>query len=134
MTDENKITQLTNRFFNLFTNTKNRIPNVNDLRSFFLPNGIIINNTGDEPAVYNLDSFIKPRIELLTNGTLLNFSEKEVSSQTEIHGNIARRICHYKKSGELNGKYFEGKGLKLMQFIKVKNDWKLSSVVWTDEK
>ncbi len=134
MTNENKINQLTNRFFDLFTNTNNQIPKVNDLRTFFLPNGIIINNSGDEPAIYDLDSFIKPRIELLTNGTLLNFSEREVSHQTEIHENIARRTSHYEKSGELNGKYFEGKGLKMMQFIKVKNNWILASVVWTDEK
>lgn len=134
MTEELKIDQLTNRFFDLFTNSNNRIPKVDDLRTFFLPNGIIINNTGDEPTVYNLDNFIKPRLELLTNGTLINFFEKEVSHQTEIHENIARRICQYEKSGELNGKYFEGKGVKMMQFIKVNEVWMLSSVVWTDRK
>jgi len=132
MSDEEKINQLTNRFFDLFTN--NQTPKINDLRTFFLPEGIIINNTREEPAIYDLDSFIKPRVELLTNGTLINFSEKEISHQTAIHQNIAQRISHYEKSGELNGEYFEGRGTKIMHFIKVKNDWILSSVVWTDQK
>ena len=35
MTEENQINQLTDRFFDLFTNTNNRTPNINDLGSFF---------------------------------------------------------------------------------------------------
>ena len=70
---------------------------------------------------------------MLTNGTLVNFSEYEVSHKTEIYNTIAHRFCNYEKSGELNGQHFKSKGMKTLQFIKVANNWKLSSVAWCDE-
>ena len=116
--DEIQITKIANEFFDLFTNTGNRIPNLEDIKKIFLSDGLIINNSFEEPSIYDLESFIRPRVEILTNGTLTNFKEQETHHKTEICGNIAQRKCNYKKSGELNGKPFEGEGLKLMQFIR----------------
>jgi hypothetical protein len=94
-----------------------------------------MNNTEDNPVVYYLEKFIKQREELLSNRTLVNFKELETSHRTEIHGNIASRISHYEKSGELNGESFNGVGVKILQFIKTNNNkWILSSVVWSDFK
>ncbi len=132
--DEQEINKITNQFFDLFTNTNNRTPNIWKLKDFFLPDGTIINNTTGEPAIYDLEEFIKPREKILTDGTLINFIEQETSHKTEIHGNIAQRTCHYKKSGNLNGVPFKGEGIKLMQFIKIKNKWFLSAVTWSDKK
>ena len=132
--DKREIDEITNHFFDLFTNTNNRIPNVRNIEKIFLPQGILINNTSDEPAIYDLESFIKPREELLTNGMLTNFIEHETFYQTEIFGNIAQRNCNYEKQGELNGEPFSGEGKKLMQFIKINNKWFLSAVIWSDKK
>ena len=71
---------------------------------------------------------------MLTNGTLINFCEKEVSHKTEVYRNVAHRFCHYEKSGELDGQYFESKGMKTIQFIKVNEKWMISSVAWADKK
>ena len=131
--DEDEIDKITSQFFDLFTNTNNRIPNVRKIVELFLPHGILINNTSGELAIYDLESFIQPREEMLTNGTLTNFIEKETSHKTEIYGNIAQRMCNYEKSGELNGEPFSGEGKKLMQFIKMKDKWILSAVIWSDE-
>ncbi|MCL6296495.1 DUF4440 domain-containing protein [Jejuia spongiicola] len=131
--DLDLINNLTSQFFDVFTNSNNRTPNVSALKEMFIPEGIIISNTNGNTIVYSIGSFIAPRIEMLTNGTLLNFSEYEVSHKTEIYNTIAHRFCNYEKSGELNGKYFKSKGIKTLQFIKVANHWKLSSVAWCDE-
>lgn len=131
--DEKEIDDITRQFFDLFTNTNNRIPNVRKIEALFLPAGILINNTSGEPAIYDLESFIEPREKILTDGTLINFMEWETSHKTEIYGNIAQRACNYEKSGEFNGAPYKGAGKKLMQFIKIKNKWVLSSVFWSDE-
>ena len=34
----------------------------------------------------------------------------------------------------MNGKEFENKGIKTMQFIKTSAGWKISSVAWDDER
>jgi len=131
--DKLKIDALTTRFFDLFTNKNGRVPNVKEIKSIFISKGILMNNTEDTPIDYDLDGFIKPREEILTNGTLANFCEREISHNTELYGNIAERFSLYEKSGELNGKYFETKGMKTIQFVKVKREWKMSSIAWSDE-
>jgi len=132
--DRLAIDVLTSRFFELFTNKDGKVQNVKDIKSIFIPKGILISNTDDSPVDYDLDGFIKPREEMLTNGTLTNFCEREISHSTEIFGNIAQRFSLYEKSGELNGEHFETKGMKTIQFVKVNGKWKMSSVAWCDEK
>lgn len=129
-----EIDQIVHQFFDLFTNVNDSLPQVNRIKDLFIKEGLLINNTAAEPAIYTLDTFIKPREEILTNGTLTDFREQEITSHTVILDNIAQRSCQYEKSGKLNGEAFEGKGNKLMQFIKIKNKWMLSSVLWSDEK
>ena len=131
--DRTEIDALTSRFFDLFTNKDGRVPNVKEIKSIFIPKGILISNTKDPAALYALDDFIRPREEMLTNGTLTNFCEREISHSTELFGNIAQRFSLYEKSGELNGEYFETKGMKTIQFVKVNGKWKMSSVAWCDE-
>ncbi len=130
--EKEEIDLLTTNFFNSFTNIDNKTPNVIALKSFFIKEGIIINNTFKDPIIYNTNDFITPREEILTNGTLTDFREHEVSEKTEIFRNIAQRFCHYKKSGKLNGKPFASEGMKTIQFIKIDNQWKISSVTWSD--
>ena len=133
-TAEEEIDKIASQFFDLFTNTNNRKPNIRAIKEFFLPNGMLINNTSGVPEVYDLEGFIRPREDLLTNGTLTDFIEKESSYKTEIHENIAQRMSYYVKSGRLNNEPFTGEGKKLMQFVKVVDKWFLSSVIWTDKK
>lgn len=130
--DENQINQLTQQFFDLFTNTDNRVPDIRKIETLFLPQGLLINNTPGKAAVYDLNSFVEPREKILTDGTLTEFREKEVFHKTDIFGNIAQRSCDYEKSGILDGKAFRGSGKKLIQFVKLNNKWILSSVIWRD--
>ena len=129
-----EIDRLTKRFFGLFTNTKGKTPNVNDIKDIFVSKGMLINNTEDTPEVFDLKKFIEPRQKMLTDGTLTNFIEREIFAKTEIFEKIAQRFSLYEKSGKLNGEYFATKGMKTIQFIKVNNEWKMSSVAWCDEK
>ncbi|MBO3697667.1 hypothetical protein [Roseivirga sp. E12] len=128
-----EINKLTDQFFSAFDNTL-RAPNLDSLKSIFIKEGIIISNNSDVPLIYNLDSFIEPRIRMLSDGTLTHFREGEVSHETSIFRNIAQRFSVYEKSGKLNGEDFKTEGKKSIQFIKVEGQWKISSVAWSDKE
>lgn len=132
--DQNLINELTTQFFNVFTNTNNHVLAIHYLKKLCIEQVVIISNNNSDPDIYNLESFIKPREELLTNGTIIDFSESEISHTTEIFQNIAHRFSLYKKSGVLNGVEFYSEGMKTIQFIKVAGIWKISSVAWSDKK
>ncbi|MFF9510080.1 DUF4440 domain-containing protein [Streptomyces sp. NPDC014724] len=121
-----------NSFLGAFTNTGGSRPNVGAVREVFIPQGMIIKNVGDEPVIYHLDAFVEPREKILTDGTLTEFSEWEVAERTEIFGSIAHRFSEYRKSGFLNGEWFEGSGRKTTQFIRTPVGWRMSSMAWDD--
>ena len=131
--DKFYISEITNRFFDSFTNKESSPPKLETLKSICIPEVRIVNINGSE-IIYNLDSFLEPRKKLLTDGTLVEFEEKEVYEKTSIIQNIAHRHSKYEKSGVLNGKKFRQTGHKLFQFIKTNLDWKIKSVIWEDDK
>jgi RimJ/RimL family protein N-acetyltransferase len=132
-TDKLLINQVIKIFFSIFSNTNQQQPDWNLIYSICLPEIMIIKKTCRTQTIDNLDNFIEPRRVILSDGTLTEFEEKEINEETKIVGNIAQRFSKYKKSGCLNGKYFEGYGNKLFQFIKTNNGWKINSIIWEDD-
>lgn len=128
-----ELDQLMRAFLSAFTNTGGSRPNVEVVREVFIPQGMIIKNVGGEPVIYDLDAFVEPREKILTDGTLTEFSEWEVAERTEIFGSIAHRFSEYRKSGFLNGEWFEGTGRKTIQFVLTPVGWRMSSMAWDDE-
>ena len=126
------IDTLVTRFYALFTNTHGQVPRVAQVAELFIPEGLIVKSAGDAIEAYDLDAFVKPRLEILTDGTLQDFSEWETDAQTQIFGAIAHRISHYRKRGVLSGAPFEGSGVKTMLFAKVRGEWKFTSTCWVD--
>jgi hypothetical protein len=131
-TDKSEIDDLTNQFFNLFTNVGSRVPDLSRINTLFIPQGIIIKNVGGNTEIFSLSTFIAPRQRILTDGTLVDFQEQELTERTDIAGSIAQRFCKYKKSGKLNGNSFENQGVKTIQFVRINNAWKISAVAWDD--
>ncbi|MCZ4123080.1 nuclear transport factor 2 family protein [Streptomyces sp. H39-S7] len=128
-----ELDELMRTFLTAFTNTAGRRPDVDAVREVFIPQGMIIKNLGATPVIYDLDAFIEPRERILTDGTLTEFSEWEVAERTEIFGSIAHRFSDYRKSGFLNGAWFETTGHKTTQFVRTPDGWRMSSMAWDDE-
>ncbi|MDQ0905034.1 hypothetical protein QFZ22_001019 [Streptomyces canus] len=127
-----ELDQLMRVFLGAFTNTGGSRPNVAAVREVFIPQGMIIKNIGGVPVIYDLDAFVEPREKILTDGTLTEFSEWEVADRTEVFGSIAHRFSEYRKSGFLNGEWFEGSGYKTTQFVLTPAGWRMSSMAWDD--
>jgi hypothetical protein len=126
--------ELTNQFFRLFTNKDGAIPALENIYRLCIPQAMIIKNTTGSPELYTPEQFIAPRKKILTDGTLVEFSEEETGERTEIFGHIAQRFCSYKKSGILAGQFFEARGMKTIQFVNTTEGWKISSLAWDDER
>ncbi|MCT2593061.1 DUF4440 domain-containing protein [Streptomyces sp. N2-109] len=127
-----ELDELMRTFLGAFTNTGGRRPDVDVIREVFIPQGVIVSTAGDEPVFYDLDGFIEPRQKILTDGTLTEFSEWEVAERTEVFGSIAQRFSEYRKSGFLDGEWFEGSGCKTTQFLRTPAGWRMSSMAWDD--
>jgi hypothetical protein len=127
-----ELDELIRLFFSAFTNTGGP-PRTDRIHEVFIPQGTVISQTGDQSVVYDLDSFIAPRQQILTDGTLTEFSEWEVSERTEIYRAIAHRFSEYRKSGIHEGERFEGGGHKTSQFVRTPAGWRISSIAWEDD-
>ncbi len=132
--DKYNIDQLTKSFFNVFTNSNKQEPNWSLIHTICLPETTILKKSSNEEEVYNLNTFIEPRKKILSDGTLTEFEEYEIFEETRILNNIAQRYSNFQKHGYFNGTYFKEKGNKLFQYVKTNDGWKISSVIWEDDK
>ena len=123
---------LVDRFYAIFTNARGLHPKVADIHELFIPEGLIVRAVGGTVETYGLESFIRPRLKILTDGTLVDFSEWETDAQTQIFGAIALRVSHYSKHGVLSGQPFDASGVKMMQFVRTGGEWKFACVSWFD--
>lgn len=131
-TDQLSISEITDAFFNVFTN-KGKNAELDALKNICHADALFSNINRPGISVSNLPSFIKARKVLLADGTLREFEEKEICYDTRIFHSMAVRCSEYQKSGILNEKHFVQKGKKIFQFIKDGTNWKIHSVVWEDE-
>ena len=132
--DKKAIDLLVCDFFKLFSVPVGTKADLSAIYRLFIPQGIIIKNVGQQPEIYTLQQFIAPREKLFDTGTLKDFVEEELFERTDIFGNIAQRFCLYKKMGLLNDVFFQAYGMKSLQFAKTASGWKLSALIWDDER
>ncbi|WP_020136304.1 DUF4440 domain-containing protein [Streptomyces sp. 351MFTsu5.1] len=128
---KSEIDAVTAEFFGAFDNRGGRTADVGRVRRLVLPEGVIV-KTGPEYTVHTVEQFIEPRLRLLTEGRLVEFSEWETSERTDIAGDIASRIGTYRKSGILDGEPFDGGGTKTLQFVRTPQGWRIAALAWYD--
>ncbi|KUM72856.1 DUF4440 domain-containing protein [Streptomyces griseorubiginosus] len=128
---KSEIDAVTAEFFGAFDNRGGRNADVGRVRRLVLPEGVIV-KTGPEYTVYTVEGFIEPRLRLLTEGRLVEFSEWETSDRTDIVGDIASRVGTYRKSGILDGEPFDGGGTKTIQFVRTPQGWRIAALAWYD--
>ncbi len=131
--DKSAINQLVKVFFASFDN-RDAPPDLSGVRQLFIDTGVVIKNSGPHPEIYSLDDFIAPRQQVLSDGSLTHFHEYEIGEHTDIFGNIAQRVSLYKKTGNASGQPFQSRGIKVFQFIRTPQGWRISSVAWDDER
>lgn len=132
--DRAAIAGIVRTFFAAFTSGAECATRLDALRRVFLPEAVIVRTCGGAPAVYGVESFIAPRQELLSSGSLTDFREWELSGRTEVFGDIAQHFCGYAKAGVRDGTPFTGRGMKTLQFVRTPAGWRISAAAWDDER
>lgn len=87
-----------------------------------------------EPLAMTVEEFIAPRLALLTDGTLEDFREWQVEGRTEVLGDLATHLCTYAKEGRQRGVAFTGRGVKAVHLVRTPVGWRISAVIWDDER
>ena len=132
--DQAQIDALTRRFLAAFTNRHGAIPTLPALPHYFMLDAMVrVADTLGTVTTTDVHGFIAPRAELLVGGRLKDFEEHETESRTEIRDAIAQRWLRYAKRGTLDGVAFAGGGTKSLQFVRTARDWKIASLLWTDD-
>jgi hypothetical protein len=132
--DRAAVAELVRIFFAAFVSGADTAPRLDALREALLPQAVITRTGGGEPAVYDVEGFLRPRQQLLSSGRLTDFSEWELSGRTEVFGDIAQHFCGYAKAGRQDGTAFTARGMKTFQFVRMPAGWRISAVAWADER
>lgn len=120
-------------FFAAFCNVDGPAP-TSRVYDLCLPQAVVIKAVGAAPEIYSLREFIEPRIALLRGPELTGFREWELDRTMTIDGNIAQRRSTYEKSGVASGRPFVTRGVKIFQFVRLPDGWKISAVAWDDRE
>ena len=112
---------------------KGKRPDLPKMKSLFMPEAKLINNTGSKPVVMTLVQFTAVYLERLRSGLVTSFEEKEVSHVTELFGKIAHRFSTYETRFDLTERKPFRVGINSFQFIKSGDRWLVASLVWNDQ-
>lgn len=130
--DKILITGVVNSFFSAFTNKRNQPLRLDMLNDICIPGMSIANRNKLKTEILDFTSFIGKRKQLLTDGTLMGFEEKEVYEETKIVNGIASRYSQYEKKGIIYRQKFTASGHKFFHLVKIGKEWKIGSVLWED--
>lgn len=129
-----EIDTLTAAFFQAVSFHEGERPAYANLYDLFIEDGLLIKNSTSVPETSTVKQFIEPRQGVVDSGELTRFEEREMVEITEIFGNIAHRLSIYEKHGLSAGAVIDGRGVISMQFVATPAGWKISALVWDDER
>ena len=107
-------------------------PNYEKLLSYFVVEGLFINNKGENPMVKPLIdyvAFIKSNIEA---GNILSIKETVVENSVTLFGKVGHIVSRYKLEAKTRGGMQTRYGVNLFQIIKYGTAWKISAMCWDD--
>jgi hypothetical protein len=133
-TDRQAIAGIVRTFFAAFASGRDSADRLAALRAVLLPEAVITRTCGESPTVMGVEDFIAPRQRLLSDGTLVDFREWELSGHTDLFGDVAHHFCSYAKAGVQDGTPFRARGMKSLQFVRTSHGWRISALAWDDER
>lgn len=116
-----------------FTNKGRSAAQLDTLCDLAMPRCVITKAASGSAESYSLEEFVVPRAKWLSDGTLADFEENEVSETTTICEAIAHRDSRYWKSGRQAGRTLSGYGRSFFQLVKVNGAWKVCALLYVDE-
>ncbi|MER7557810.1 DUF4440 domain-containing protein [Nocardioides sp. NPDC126508] len=132
--DETAIEALVDAFFSAFTTGPETAARLDGLRRIMLPGATVVRTCGLSPEVDDVESFIAPRLTLLTSGEISEFEEWPEPGRIDVFGDIAHWWGAYGKRWRAGSETHTGAGMKTMSFVRTDAGWRISSAAWDDER
>lgn len=129
---EKRLDELIQNLYGSITSTDDQKPDFEMLRSLFVENGIVVNNSLGNTKQMKVDEFIRGFEENLQKGAIKSFEEKELCRTVEHFGTIMQVFSTYE--GKKNaGEERTFRGINSIQLIYLEEHWKIVSMVWDME-
>ena len=132
--DESAVEDLVRAFFSAFTSGPETAARLDDLRRIMLPGATVVRTCGLPVEVYDVESFIAPRLALLTSGEISDFEEWPEPGRVDVFGDVAHWWGPYGKRWRTGTEVHTGRGMKTMSFVRTDDGWRISSAAWDDER
>jgi hypothetical protein len=127
------IDYVTEDFYESLSFQDGELPDLENVKELFYEDGLLINNSFGKPMQFTAESFTATLEAQIAAGTVMQFMQRELYSQTEIFGKIAQRISVYEYSFADSEMEHLPKGINYIQYIQVDDNWRITSMVWNDE-
>jgi len=127
------IDYITEDFYESLSFQDGELPDLETVKSLFHDDGLLINNSFARPMSFTVESYTQNIETQIADGTLKQFMQRELYSQTEAFAKVARRVSVYEYSlaDQITGKH--PRGINYIQFILIDDTWKIASMAWADE-
>ena len=127
------IDYVTEDFYESLSFQDGEMPDLETVTGLFYDDGLLINNSFGKPAKFTAETFTYSLETQIADGTLKQFMQRELYSQTEIFGKVAQRISVYEYSFSDQETDDLPRGINYIQFVQVNDNWCISSMAWSDE-
>lgn len=131
--DLNLIDYITSELYNAICFEIGSQPPVEKLTEIFIPTANMVRNDSDSSEIMTVNDFIKSYKKRIADGTIKSFYEGELNHITENFGTIAHRFSTYETKYDLDNSEPFSVGINSIQFVKIDNKWKISSIVWNNQ-
>ncbi|MBO9522678.1 MAG: DUF4440 domain-containing protein [Nocardioidaceae bacterium] len=128
---DTEVEAVVDRFFTAFTDGAEHTEAI--LTEVLLPEAVIVSAAGGL-TVYDVRAFTEPRVALLRSGTLAGFREWRTEGRTGLFGDVAQHWRSYAKAWTQDGVERHGAGTKSLQLVRTSAGWRISAVLWDDER
>lgn len=128
-----QLNQLTDALFKAISFKEGNQPNIGEIKGMFIDKGLLINCNEEIPQVLLVDEFIEYFHSLFKQEHITSLHEIEVHHKTKIYDHIAHRYSFYEARTKLGATPF-AVGINTLQFVKIGQAWKITSMAWNDDK
>lgn len=127
------LNRLTEALFKAISFEVGSEPNVEIIKRLFIAGGLLINCNDQLPNPMQVDQYIEHIQTRYRQRLLTCLHEIEVHHKTKIYDHLAHRYSFYEARTSSNEAPF-AVGIKTLQFIKMGNDWKITSMAWNHDQ
>lgn len=128
-----EIDVLTTDFYKAISFSGGIVPDVTNLKILFVGEGLMVNNSFEEPIVFTAESLIQALETQVAASNVLQLMQREIASKTEIFGKVAQRASVYEYSYVDHERERLPRGVNYMNFARIGEIWRIVSMVWDDE-